>query len=78
MSDNRKIPSIFDDPSDLHEDLDEVFAEDLSESFDKFMEGVVAGEIKNRARKTLNEDSPARKYIKRYGELPQNRTVFKR
>jgi len=53
-------------------------SEDLSGIFDRFMEGVVEGEEKKRARKTLDEDSPARRYIKKYGELPQNRIVIKR
>lgn len=48
-------------------------SEDVSGVFDRFMEGVVEGEEKKRSRKILNEDSPARRYIKRYGELPQNR-----
>lgn len=52
--------------------------EDLSCVFDRFMEGVVEGEEKKRARKTLDEDSPGRRYIKKYGELPQNRIVIKR
>jgi hypothetical protein len=47
-------------------------------SFDKFMHGVVEGEEKKRARKVLNEDSPNRLYIKKYGELAQNRISYKK
>jgi hypothetical protein len=50
----------------------------IEEGFDRFMRGVVECEEKKRAKKTLNEDSPARRYIKKYGELPQNRIVIKR
>ncbi len=50
----------------------------INEQFDRLMEGVVESEEKKRARKTLDEDSPARRYIKKYGELPQNRIVIKR
>jgi len=52
--------------------------EDLSDIFDRFMEGVVEGEEKKRARKILDEDSPARRYIKKYGELAQNRISYKK
>lgn len=51
-------------------------SEDMSGVFDKFMEGVVEGEEKKRSRKILNEDSPGRRYIKRYGELAQNRIRY--
>jgi len=46
--------------------------------FDKFMDGILNEEAKKKTR-TENDavDTPARVYIKRYRELPQNRIVYR-
>ena len=46
--------------------------------FEKFMDGILNEEAKKKTR-TENDavDTPARVYIKRYRELPQNRIVYR-
>lgn len=48
----------------------------LAEGFDRFLQGVCEEEVRKRTKKTLKEDSYGRQLIKRYGELPQNRTFI--
>ena len=46
--------------------------------FDKFMDSILNEEAKKQARtETDAQDTPARVYIKRYRELPQNRIVYR-
>ena len=46
--------------------------------FDKFMVGVVENQQRRNAPRGSEEDSPARKYNKLYGEHPHNRTKVRR
>lgn len=46
--------------------------------FDKFMDEIVVKEAKKEEQAKDEEDTPQRKYVKRYRELPQNRIKFGR
>lgn len=46
-------------------------------TFDKFMDEIVVRERKLEKRDVI-EETPARKYAKKYRELPQNRTKIVR
>lgn len=48
--------------------------------FDKFMDDIVVREQKNRPAEPgpADQTTPQREYIKRYRELPQNRTRWSR
>lgn len=49
------------------------------ELFDKFMSKIISEEAQKQIRNEQElEDTPARKYIKRYRELPQNRIVYRK
>jgi len=46
--------------------------------FEKFMDGILNEEAKKKTRTESDAvDTPARVYIKRYRELPQNRIVYR-
>lgn len=60
----------------------EVLAEGLApmkENFSRFMDEILGDEdTRAKSRETLGSDTPGMVYVKRYGELAQNRIVWRR